>query len=171
MNYPGRIYLVGYMGSGKSTTGKRLASKLNYRFVDLDRLIESTYKTSIPLLFEKYDEHAFRLLEQSALKNTLTGTRTVIATGGGAPCFFDNMDVMNRNGFTIYLKMTPGALAYRLKHARKRRPLLENINEAELQEHISHNLEEREKYYKKAQLIVDAHDDVSEKILAALAPL
>ncbi len=171
MNYRGRIYLVGYMGSGKTTMGRKLATMMNYHFTDLDQLIEKTYKTSIPLLFQNYDEHAFRLLEQEMLHITQSYEQTVISTGGGAPCFFDNMDFINRSGVSIYLKLTPEQLAERLKNAQKKRPLLQSLEDDELLDHIHKTLAKREEFYRQAKVIVDASFQEPDPILRAIENL
>ncbi len=153
--FPDRIYLVGFMGSGKSTAGKRLAKRLGYRFTDLDKMIEYQYKTSIPLLFEKYDENAFRLIEQKALHQTSSLRKTVIATGGGTPVFSDNMDFILRNGLTVYIELTPKALSNRLANTKKKRPLLSKATPDELAAIIEEKLAQREDFYKKAHLTVE----------------
>lgn len=168
MQYPERIYFVGYMGSGKTTTGRKLAAKLNYKFIDLDKLIERTYKTSIPLLFKKYDEQAFRLLEQKMLRGTQSFKQTVISTGGGAPCFFDNMEKINQYGISIYLKLTPEQLMERLKKAQKKRPLIENLDDEQLFEYIKKNLQQREPFYNQAHIITDGTGIITESVLMAL---
>lgn len=155
---PNRVYLVGFMGCGKSTAGKRLAKRLGYRFIDLDKQIEAQYKTSIPQLFEQYDEHAFRLLEQKALQQTYSTEKTVIATGGGTPCFFDNMDFMLNSGLVIYIHIPPKGLSDRLKHTKKKRPLISQVGAEELTRHISEKLDERKDYYEKAHLKVEGID-------------
>lgn len=152
--FPDRIYLVGFMGSGKSTAGKRLAKMLGYRFTDLDKMIEHQYKTSIPLLFEKYDEHAFRLIEQRTLHETKALTKTIIATGGGTPAHFDNMNFILQNGLTIYIELSPKALSNRLSNAKKKRPLIKKANSDEITTIINEKLSEREAFYKKAHLTV-----------------
>jgi len=168
MNYPERIYLVGYMGSGKTTTGRKLAALMDYQFADLDKLIEKTYKTSIPLLFKKYDEHAFRLIEQRMLLTTQSYKQTVISTGGGAPCFFDNMKKINQYGVSIYLKLSPGQLLERLKKARKKRPLIENLDDEQLLEYINKNLQEREAFYNQAHIVTNGAGVLPESLLTAL---
>src|SRR5690606_34726901 len=115
------IYIVGYMGSGKTTFGKRLAAKLNMAFVDLDNLIEVTEGKTINEIFELKGESYFREKEKEILQTTVF-VNTVVATGGGTPCFFDNMSWMNTNGKTIYLKMTAQALESRLKFDKNNRP-------------------------------------------------
>lgn len=147
-----RIYLVGFMGSGKTTAGRQLARRLGMQFLDLDAFIESTYKTSIPLFFDKYDEKAFRLIEKESLHRTLNTDHIVISTGGGTPCFFDNMAWMNANGLTVYLKMHPKSLGVRLRNSRKTRPLIRQKTESELIAFIGQNLEYRETFYNLAAL-------------------
>ena len=154
VGFPDRIYLVGFMGCGKSTAGKQLAKMLGYRFTDLDKMIEHQYKTSIPLLFEKYDEHAFRLIEQKALHETTAFTKTVIATGGGTPVYFDNMDFILQNGLTIYIELSPKALTNRLSNAKKKRPLIKKAESDEITIIIEEKLSQREDIYKKAHLTV-----------------
>jgi shikimate kinase len=149
-----RIYLVGFMGSGKSTVGRLLARKLDLAFEDLDEKIESKYKTSIPLIFEKYDESAFRRLEQDVLHQTAGLNNTVIATGGGTPCFFDNMAWMNCHGLTIYLELHPQSLHHRIIRAKRVRPLIRQQHPHELLTFIEEKLHEREHYYRQATLMI-----------------
>jgi len=146
-----KIYILGYMGSGKSTVGKKLAKELGYRFIDLDKAIEREYKTSISLLFYKYGEETFRKLEKKELEKTKDLNNYVIATGGGTPCFFDNMQFMNTNGTTLYINIPALGLANRLIHAKHRRPLIENLSEEELKIFIDKQLQEREKFYRQAE--------------------
>jgi shikimate kinase len=149
-----KIYLVGYMGSGKTTNGRQLARRLHMDFLDLDEFIERTYRISIPLFFGKYDEKAFRTVERESLHKTLSSDNIVISTGGGTPCFFDNMDWMNQNGLTVYLKMHPKSLYIRLTESKKTRPLIKQKPEAELTDFIMSSLEYRETFYSKAAITV-----------------
>jgi len=142
------------MGCGKSTVGKKLAKLLNYEFLDLDTYIEETYQLTIPFIFERYDEKAFRTLEQSSLKKTLSKNNCVIATGGGTPCFYDNMDWMNDNGITIFIQMHPKSLHQRLINARKKRPLVEQKSADEVFNYINKELKIRNTYYQQAKLTV-----------------
>ncbi len=153
-----RIYLTGFMGSGKSTVGRQLARKLDYAFVDLDDRIEKDYKTSIPLIFEKYDESAFRRLEQEVLHRTVQSDHTVIATGGGTPCFYDNMEWMNRNGLTVYLKLHPKSLHQRILNAKKVRPLIRQQPPEKVMKFIEQKLGEREPFYMQASIIIKGED-------------
>jgi len=149
-----KIFLTGYMGSGKSTAGKKLATKLNFEFIDLDKFIESECGQTISEIFDTKGENEFRALEHNALKKLITRDNVVIACGGGTPCYYGNMELMNNNGITIYLKMSADTLASRLVNAKGKRPLLENKTEAELKEYITEHLEKREDIYHQAQYIV-----------------
>ncbi|PIF03266.1 MAG: shikimate kinase, partial [Draconibacterium sp.] len=108
-----RIYLIGYMGCGKSTLGKKLAQKLEMQFIDMDCFIEERNYKSIAQIFEGYGEETFRKKEQKALKELSEFTNVVIATGGGAPVFFDNIEVMNQTGITIFIDVTTEELVKR----------------------------------------------------------
>ena len=147
-----RIYIVGFMGAGKSTAGKKLASKMGYSFTDLDRMIEMQYKTSIPGLFSKYDESLFRNLERKALHSTFSFQDAVVSTGGGTPCYFDNMELINREGISVFIEMSVKALADRLRNSKKPRPLVRELDRAKLEEQIAAMLEERITFYEKADL-------------------
>ncbi len=140
------------MGCGKTTIGKKLAKKLGYKFIDLDQKIESTYKIPISSIFEKYDEKGFRNLEQKVLKETFVLENTVISTGGGTPCFFDNMELILQEGLVIYIDLPPKTIIQRLSNAKKVRPLLKNKTEKERSEFIQNQLKERAPYYQKAHI-------------------
>ncbi|MBI9033505.1 MAG: shikimate kinase [Bacteroidales bacterium] len=150
-----RVFLVGYMGAGKTTIGKALARKLGFKFIDLDHAFEEKYKISISLFFSKYDQKSFRKLESELLNEYLAVESYVISTGGGLPCFFDNMDKITEYGAAVYLKLSPKALLHRLTHSKKTRPLIQDKNPQELIEFIETQLKERELYYNRAQYIVD----------------
>ncbi|MBN2638510.1 MAG: AAA family ATPase [Bacteroidales bacterium] len=152
-----KIYLVGFMGAGKSTIGKRLARQLGYSFIDMDDLFEMRYKIEIHTFFEKYDEKLFRKLEHDNLKRTFSMKNVVVSTGGGTPCFYNGIQKMNNNGLTIYLEMSPDGLAKRLMEAKNIRPLIKGKSGDELKLYISEKLSERSEYYKKARLIIDGH--------------
>ena len=149
-----RIVLVGYMGSGKSTLGKKLASKLGFSFYDTDQIIEEQYKISIYNFFEKYEEDVFREIEYDVLKNTLIHNNAVISTGGGTPCFRNNMDIINKNSYSVYIKMHIDSIETRLINSKKSRPLLKDISQTNLKAFIEKQLLEREKYYNQANLII-----------------
>ena len=149
-----RIYLTGYMGSGKSTIGKKLATKLGFLFIDLDNLIENKYRIIIPDIFTRYDENAFRLVEHKTLQDTFTMNNVVISTGGGTPCFYNNMAMINQHGFSVYIQMHVKSLYDRLINSKKKRPLLADKSAEEIMDHIEKQLGERESFYLQSQLII-----------------
>lgn len=149
-----RIYLIGYMGSGKSTVSKRLARKLDLAHYDLDTLFENRYRVTISRFFERYDEKLFRKLESQLLKETAAISNAVIATGGGTPCFYDNMEWMGRNGITVYLELNVKSLENRLIESKKKRPLLADKSVDEFRDHIRSQLRKRNIFYSQAHLIV-----------------
>lgn len=159
------------MGSGKSTLGKRLANKLKLDFIDLDEYFEQKFRTSITLFFERYGEDSFRKLEHEVLKEVIEKHgKIVISTGGGTPCFFNNIDLMNRNGTTVYLKLPPAVLASRLSNSpfRYRRPKLKGLDKKELLETVTSHLIEREKFYNQAKVIIDVFEMKTDDILSQL---
>ncbi|MFO7873594.1 MAG: shikimate kinase [Bacteroidales bacterium] len=149
-----RIYLIGFMGSGKSSLGARMARKLNYTFLDLDAEVENTSGLTIPELFDQKGEAYFRELERDALHKTLRHSHVVVATGGGTPCYFNNMVFMKTAGKTVYLKMNPLSLLDRLVNARRRRPLLQDFDQDTLLDYIRNKLAEREASYLQADCII-----------------
>jgi shikimate kinase len=152
------LYIIGFMGSGKTTAGKRLASLLNWSFVDLDKKIEEQTGLTIPEIFSLHGEDHFRKVEAEILKSLVTDSNTVISTGGGTPCYADNMKFMLETGFTIYLKLTPGQLVSRLNNSSDERPLIKNLTGESLLNFIEEKLAFREKWYEKSALIIDGFD-------------
>ena len=150
------IFLIGFMGSGKSTLGKKVAQKTGYHFIDLDELIVRKTDMSISNYFETFGEASFRELERKILHSLQDTTNTIIATGGGTPCYFDNMDWMNQHGKTIYLKMSPKALLSRLSQKEiEKRPLLNGKSAEQLLDFITTKLEERTSFYNRANILYD----------------
>lgn len=156
------------MGCGKTTAGKKLASKLSYDFIDLDEVIESTQQKTISDIFENEGQETFRKIEQNALHSTFKLTNAVISTGGGAPCFFDNIEQMNKYGKTVYIQLTPKALVSRLSSAKNERPLIKDKTDSELLEFIETAIAEREPFYKKAQFKVEGLGLSANKIIKAV---
>ena len=151
MELPHIVYLVGFMGCGKTTAGKKLAASLNWSFIDLDKKIEEETGLTINELFSTHGEDYFREVEARTLRSLQFNSNHVIATGGGTPCFKNNMEYMNSVGCTVYLKLTPSQLAARLKPALDERPLIQNIGKEELLHFIETRLEERSVWYEKSQ--------------------
>lgn len=165
---PRNIYLIGFMGSGKTTAGKQLALKLGYNFIDLDRWITQTENKTIAEIFIENGEAAFRELEKMYLEKTFEKTKTIVSCGGGSPCFFDNISQMNKHGETVYLQMNASELFSRLRNSKTERPLLSNKTEAEKLSFITEKLIEREAFYNKAKVIVRGIDLNYENLIAAL---
>ena len=152
-------FLVGFMGCGKSHWGARLSETLGLPLVDLDGFIERNAGKSIPDIFLQDGEAVFRQLERQVLRETALHAPCVVSTGGGAPCFFNNMDWMNAQGATIYLKTPVEILAQRLEQDSLNRPLLQELDKQGLESYIERLLAEREPFYLKAQLVVTFNPD------------
>lgn len=156
------IFLVGYMGCGKSTIGRALSRRLGKPFLDMDTVLEQRCGKRVGEIFDEIGEKGFRRLEREVLAGLVAShDDAVVATGGGAPCFFDNMDVMSRSGQTVYFQMSPEGLALRLEHGRHKRPLLRDKSEEELVAFIRENVRRREPHYLRARLVIGC-DGVSD---------
>ncbi|MCU0462143.1 MAG: AAA family ATPase [Bacteroidales bacterium] len=149
------IFFIGFMGSGKSTAGKKLASLLGWTFIDIDRKIEEIAGKTIPQIFSQEGEEVFRKIESEVLKSIKTQEGIVVSTGGGTPCHGDNMDYMLGSGLTVYLKMTPEQLTCRLLESTAVRPLIKNVSDEELPGFIERVLSSREKWYSQADIIIE----------------
>ena len=160
-----KIFIVGYMLSGKSTIGKQLAKRLNYTFIDTDKEIERHYKLSVSDVFKKYGEEVFLTLEKQMINTLKEEENIVISTGGGFVCFNDNMKWVKENGISIYLKLTPEAIISRHKVAKRPRPLLQNKTDEELLNFIKQTLKEREVYYQQSDFIFNALSVKPEEII------
>ena len=155
-----KIYLIGYMGSGKTTIGKTVAEKLQWTFLDTDEIIEKRYEMEISEIFRLYGESEFRGAEQEILKELASEENAVISTGGGAPCFFDNMEQMNITGKTFYINLPPNQLAERLLTTNlETRPLLARLSKEELEKFITENLTKREPFYTQAHYKVSGTEE------------
>lgn len=150
-----RIFLVGFMGVGKTYLGRALAKSLGFDFVDLDELIENRIGMSVPSIFQQFGEPAFRQMEAESLRSLTDLPSVVVATGGGSPCFHDNMAWMNENGITVYLQASPVLLAERLHHEKAVRPLLANVPDEGLRNFIEAKISERANFYENCQIQFD----------------
>lgn len=150
-----RIILIGYMGAGKTTLGKILARELNLEFIDLDCYIENRFHQSVSQLFATRGEEGFRKIERNMLCEVAEFENVIISAGGGTPCFFDNIEYMNKQGLTIYLKATPETLRTHLRMGKQKRPLIAEKNDTELEAFIRESLDKREPFYSQAQQIFD----------------
>lgn len=161
-----RVILVGYMGSGKTTLGKRVANKLGVPFIDSDNEIETHFGKSISEIFVEFGESHFREIESEYIDALDLRDDFVLATGGGMPCFSDNMDRLNEIGTTFYLQRSPKELAHRLINAKSKRPLVEGMQEEELLQFIEDTLIKREDYYNKAHITLSRSEQKPEAIIS-----
>ena len=151
------------MGSGKTTIGKNLSKTMGLQFIDLDLFIESRHRKTVGELFAEKGETTFREIERRTLEEIAGFENIIISTGGGAPCFFDNMELMNRLGTTVYLKVSETELADRLVHMKQNRPLIKDKNQEELRIFISESLQKREDFYNQAKLVFDTEQLLNKK--------
>lgn len=150
-----RVILIGYMGAGKTTVGRQLALALGLQFYDLDWYIEMRYHKKVPQIFAEAGEEGFRDLERRMLHEVAEFEDVVVSCGGGTPCFYDNMEYMNAQAETVYLKARPEVLAMHLKMGKTERPLIKGKQEDELLQYIKDSLEKREPFYSKAKHTLD----------------
>lgn len=157
-----RIYLIGYMGSGKSTLGKVIAKRIGWNPVDMDSYIENRYHKTVNQIFASEGEDGFRRKEKVVLEELSSFEEIVISCGGGTPCFFNNMELMNNTGITVYIQLPPKILADRLRKSRENRPLVKDKSDAELEDYISAQMAQREGFYKKASVIFNEFSETGE---------
>jgi len=155
----GKLFIIGFIGSGKSTYAQELAARLTMPHIDLDRMIESRHGKTITEIFEKEGEKAFREIESVILKEVAAGDDAVISVGGGAPCNEVNLNVMKESGRVIYLKLPRKVLHERLatmiENRETSRPLLTGLSMSDLNSFITRMLRERERWYLQADVVVD----------------
>ena len=150
-----RIFIIGFKNSGKTTAGRKLAKQLNMDFIDLDEYIETKTGRSIPDIFTAEGEEEFRNIEWESLVEISKKDDIIISTGGGAPCWCDNMNLMLKKGETIYLQLDNDTLISRLKKATADRPIVKDKDDNELREYVSHLKQNCEHHYLRAKHIVD----------------
>jgi shikimate kinase len=164
-----KIFFIGFMGCGKTTWSRKLANHLGYEFIDLDHVLEEQAGMTIADYFTAHGQDAFRELESAILKNTDYPENAVISTGGGLPCFFNNMEWMNANGKTVYIKLSPKTLAERLDKGKVTRPLLHGYHGDELVAFIGEKLAERSDFYERATHVVSGIDMSVEMLKEAIS--
>ncbi|MEM9821112.1 MAG: shikimate kinase [Bacteroidota bacterium] len=159
-----RIFLTGFMGCGKSYSGSYLSERGGWTFIDLDDYIVQSQGKSIATIFAEGGEEAFRTIEAEALRTVGQTQQLIVATGGGTPCFYQNMDWMNQHGKTIYLKAPAWLLQKRLVHQSEQRPLIAGKSAEELIQFIEKKLLERERFYSEAQMIYFLQEKESQNL-------
>lgn len=163
------IILVGMMSSGKTTLGKKLARTLNYQFIDLDKLIEKDQGMEISAIFKQHGEAYFREVESRILKETAAMKGIVLASGGGTPCFFDNMEVIRKMGISVFLDVPAQDLALRIEnHGKDDRPILSGSTS--LVETLQSRITDRLPYYTQADFTLKGDIDVSQ-LMNLIVPL
>lgn len=149
------IYILGFMASGKTKKGRKIAKYLDMNFLDLDEFIEEKEKKSINNIFEENGEKYFRNLETDFLLNNKL-ENTVISLGGGTPCFNNNIDLINIKGVSIYFELPIGMIIERLIRKKAKRPLIKDLDNFEINKKVNSLFNDRKKYYEKADIIIDA---------------
>ena len=159
-----RIFLIGYMGAGKTTLGRALAKDMDMQFIDMDSYIETRFCKTISSIFAEKGEEGFREIERRILHEVGEFEDVIISTGGGTPCFFDNVEYMNGQGTTVFLDVPEERLFIRLSIARNNRPLIKEKNDEELKGFIAEQLGKRRPHYEKAQyrFIADKLEDIKQ---------
>lgn len=152
-----RIFLIGYMCSGKTTLGRAYALKMGLQFIDLDWYIEGRFHKTVKQIFAEKGEDAFRELERKMLHEVGDFENVMISTGGGTACFFDNVEYMNQQGQTVYMKADVDTLYNRLEIGKAKRPLLMNMSGEEMKNYIREQLAHREQFYSKASYVFDSN--------------
>lgn len=170
------IFLIGYMGCGKSTLGRALSRTTGMQFIDLDNYIEGRFQHSIKEIFAEKGEDGFRIVERNMLHEVADFEDVIIACGGGTPCFFDNMEYMNTHGTTIFLNTALEKLHTRLMRGRHKRPLIADKSDEELRRFIIENLEKRLPHYTKAQVefssdMLDTQSEIDDTVKEFISKL
>ncbi|MBR1766071.1 MAG: shikimate kinase [Bacteroidales bacterium] len=155
-----KFYLVGYMYSGKSTFGRRMAGEKGMDYLDLDRLFEERFHYTVQRFFDVFGERAFRQLESQVLRSTADLDNVVVATGGGTPCHSGNMDFILAHGTAIYLRMTVDDLVDRALRSRNPRPAMRGLSPDEIRAKIALQMQEREGFYLRDPIVHDGLNPV-----------
>jgi shikimate kinase len=164
-----RIFLVGYMGAGKTTVGKLLARRMNLNYIDTDHFIEGRYRKKVVDIFNSEGEERFRQIEHRILLEISAFEDVVISTGGGLPCFNDNMTLMNSRGITVYLDVPAEELAKRLETNKNARPVLKQRSDKALNEFVKEHLELRKQFYEQSKIRFQAGFNYTESDIDLLA--
>jgi len=163
-----KIFIVGFMGSGKSTLMNEIGTRLNLKQLDLDNLIENRANLNINDIFALKGEKFFRKLEGVCLRELYESDNFVLASGGGTPCFYDNMLIMNSLGITIWLNTSKEVIKQRLLDEPQLRPLVKNLSPENLEIFIDEKLEERSQFYAQAKIITDPSSESMDELISKI---
>lgn len=164
-----KIFLIGFMGSGKTSLGKKLAGAMQVQFFDLDQKIEEYTAKDIPTIFQQQGEGVFRQIEAEILRKTIDlNQHFVLSCGGGTPCFHQNMEYMKSLGTTIFLDVDQEILLGRLRKNNSGRPLITKMSDDEMKRFIEGQISERRKYYLQSKYILNANNPTIAQILKLL---
>ena len=165
-----KVVLVGLPGSGKTTFGRQLAKELGFPFLDLDQLIEERYQLQISEIFSLHGEGKFREWETAVLQEMLNQDRAfILASGGGTPCFNDNMDLINTHGVSVYLEVPLGSISSRLQTSKvQQRPLFQGLDQGEITLKLKSLLVSREYFYNQSKIKLSGEDFSAELLLTEL---
>ncbi|MFB6320776.1 shikimate kinase [Saccharicrinis sp. FJH54] len=166
-----RVYLIGFMASGKSYLSRVLSAEMDVPLIDMDKYIEEKNFMSVPELFSTYGENVFRERERKALEDLSVMEDVIIATGGGAPCFFNNIQVMNDTGVTLYIKVPEEVIVERLLNSKHKRPLADGKSREELTEFVSQKIAEREPFYSQAKAVINPLEQPLDEIISLIKKL
>lgn len=157
-----RVFLIGFMGSGKTHWGTTLATQLAIPFFDLDETISQQENATLPELFSASGEEYFRVKEKQMLEALIEAHPSmVLSCGGGTPCFFNNIDTMKKFGIVVWLNTNVEVIMQRLLKEKVKRPLLKNIADSDMRSYIIRKLNERRMYYDQAHVVLDNEDSIS----------
>jgi shikimate kinase len=164
-----KIFLIGFMGSGKTHWGRLLSKKLGLAFFDLDAVVVEQEKKSVADIFADKGEEYFRYKETEALERIVEGENGfILSCGGGTPCFFNNIEFMKKSGKVIWLNTSIDALKQRLQRERKTRPLIRAVDDADLDRYIVKKLSERRMYYQQADVTVNEESVTLDELIKLL---
>ena len=165
-----RLYLIGYMGTGKSTIGRKVAKRANLPFFDTDKMVEEAEGATVADIITYAGEEYFREAERRALEQTAEVENAIISTGGGVPMWGDNQAWISEHGMSVYLKRTPEQILSRLSpHGRQKRPKFRGKSDEELLQFMHEHLAEREPIYEKADMVIDCEEVSDEEIVEKLS--
>mgnify|MGYP002522438079 CR=1 FL=1 len=164
-----RLYLVGYMGCGKSSIGRKIARRLGVEFIDTDAVVEQAEQATIADIIGYAGEEYFRRCERKALDDTALHANAIVSTGGGLPVWHDNMERIHALGTSVYIRRTPEQILSRLSpYGRQKRPKFRGLDDEQLLAFMHENMAEREPVYAQADFVIDGEGRSDNEIIEAV---